>query len=143
MSLAATDLRVFLSPDSELPPDVFFLIQGESGGERCSKAIGAHRFVLAAVSPVFRQMLFGPMREKAEMIEVKEATSEAFDAMIKYIYCPQSEDTFNLDQIGCPQKLFELLTLADKYQILTLATITSDALGSLAITRENMIFFLP
>ena len=141
MSLAETDLRVFLSSDSELPPDVSFLIQGqdeESGGQ--SKTVGAHKFVLAAVSPVFRRMLFGPLRETAEVVEVKETTPEAFEAMIKYVYHPQGEDTFNLDQIGCPQKLFELLTLATKYQILTLASLTSDALGSLALSRENVIF---
>ena len=41
MSKAETDLRVFLSPDSGLPPtgfggiwpDVIFLVQGEEGGE--------------------------------------------------------------------------------------------------------------
>ena len=141
MSLAETDLRAFLSSDSELPPDVSFLIQGEdeeSGGQ--SKTVGAHKFVLAAVSPVFRRMLFGPLRETAEVVEVKETTPEAFEAMIRYIYHPQGEDTFNLDQIGCPQKLFELLTLATKYQILPLASMTSDALGRLALSRENVIF---
>ena len=141
MSLAETDFRVFLSLDSDLPPDVFFFIQGEdeeSGG--LLETIGAHRFVLAAVSPVFRRMFFGPMKDTADNVEVKETTPEAFDAMIKYIYNPPGGETFNLDQIGCPQKLFELLTLANKYQIMSLAKMTSDALGSLAITRENMIF---
>ena len=144
MSIAERDLRVFLSPDSDLPPDVFFLIQGieeESGG--CSKTIGAHRFVLAAVSPVFRKMFFGPMKETAEVIEVKETTPEAFDCMIKFIYHPQGGDIFKLNQISCPQKIFELLTLVNKYQILSLATLCTmawDALNNLFITRENMIF---
>jgi len=141
MSLAETDFRVFLSPDSDLPPDVFFLVHGEDEETgRQSKTFGAHRFVLAAVSPVFRRMFFGPMKETAEGVEVKETTPEAFEAMIKYVYNPPGGETFNLDQISCPQKLFELLTLANKYQIMSLAAMTSDALGSLAITRENMIF---
>ena len=115
MSHAETDLRVFLSSDSELPPDVFFLIQDEDeeGGGR--KTIGAHRFVLGTVSPVFRRMFFGPMKEMAEEVEVKETTSEAFDTMIKYIYNPLGGDTFNLDQIGCSQKLFELLTPSTRF----------------------------
>ena len=71
---------------------------------------------------------------------MKETTLDAFDTMIKYIYNPPGGETFNLDQIGCPQKLFELLTLANKYQIMSLATLTSDTLGSLVLTRENMIF---
>ena len=141
MSILETDFRVFLSPDSDLPPDVFFLIQGEdeeSGGQ--SKPIGAHRFILAAVSPVFRRMFFGPMKETAEEVEVKETTPEAFEAMIKYIYNPPGGETFNLDQIGCPQKLFELLTLVNKYQILSLATLCTmawDALNDLTSVHNK------
>merc|ERR1719239_2137911 len=60
--------------------------------------------------------------------------------MINYIYNPPNGDTFNLDHISCPQKLFELVTLANKYQILNLVTMASEALGNLALTRENMIF---
>ena len=94
MSKAERDLRVFLSPDSDLPPDVFFLVQGieEETGSSNSKTFGAHRFVLAAVSPVFRRMFFGPMKEMVEVIEVKETTPEAFDCMIKFIYEPQGGD---------------------------------------------------
>ena len=131
MSLAETDLRGFLSPESDLSPDVVFLVQGEddeNGGQRCSKRIGAHRFVLAAVSPVFRRMFFGPLPETAEVVEVKDTTPEAFDAMIKFTYNPLSEGTFNLDQINCPQRLFELLSLANKYQVLKLHMMTSFGL---------------
>ena len=139
MSISKINWHNFLSPDSDLPPDVFFLIEDvESGGE--SKTIGAHRLFLAGVSPVFKGMFFGPMKDTAEVVEVKETTHEAFDTMIKYIYHPPGADPFNLNHIRCPQKLFELLALANKYQILDLATMISDILGSLTITRENMIF---
>ena len=139
MSIAETDLRVFLSKDSDLPPDVIFLVQGEDGENGGGEEIGAHRLFLAAVSPVFRGMFFGLIRETAEVIEVKETTPEAFNTMIRYVYKPPGDD-FNLNHISCPQKLFELLTLADKYQISSLATMTADALKSLSITRDNMIF---
>ena len=139
MSLAETDLRVFLLPESELPPDVFFRVQGE-GDKSGGQTFGAHRFVLAAVSPVFRRMFFGPMQETAEVLEVKATTFEAFNTMVKYIYNPPSGDPFNLDQRGCPQKLFELLALANRYQMDKLTQMASEALESLAITRENMIF---
>ena len=144
MSISKTDWHTFLSPGSELPPDVAFLVRGEDGGDQEdgeSETIGAHRLLLAGVSPVFKGMFFGPVRDTAEVVEVKETTHEAFDTMVKYIYHnPPSGDPFNLHNIRCPQKLFELLALANKYQILDLATITSEALGSLTITRENMIF---
>ena len=128
--MAETNLLVFLSPESEIPPDVLFRIQAEeedSAGESCSKTIGAHRLILGVVSPVFRKMFFGPMKETSEVIDVKETTAEAFEAMITYIYKPLNdldgeEDIFNISQIKCPQRLFETLALADKYQILKLVT---------------------
>ena len=139
MSAAETNWQSFLAPDSDLPPDVFFLVNDEENrGE--SPTIGAHKFILAGVSPVFRGMFYGPLKEEREVVEVKETTYEAFDTLVKYIYHPPGGPPFNLNQINCPQKLFELLTLATKYQMLKLATLTSDALESLTLNRENMIF---
>ena len=60
--------------------------------------------------------------------------------MLSYIYKLPGEDTFSLDQTYCPQKLFELLQLAERYQIPNLAKVTVKALETLSITRENMIF---
>ena len=140
MSVAETDWQSFLSRDSNLPPDVLFLVKDEDGEGEQSRTIAAHRFLLAGVSPVFGGMFFGPLRETGEVVEVKETTFEAFDTMIKYIYNPLGEDPFNLDKIRCPQKLLELLTLANKYQLAKLTTMASEALESLAISRENMIF---
>ena len=137
MSVFETDWQSFLSPGSNLPPDVFFEVKDEGGQD---KTIAAHRFLLAGVSPAFRAMFFGPMAETREVVEVKETTFEAFDTMVKYIYHPPGGDTFNLNPIKCPQKIFELLTLAKRYQLVKLAMMASDALESLAITRENMIF---
>ena len=141
MSLAETDWQSFLSRDSNLPPDVFFFVKDkDSEGEGQSKTIAAHRFLLAGVSPAFNAMFFGPARETGEEIEVKETTFEAFNTMMKYIYNPPGGDPFNLDQNRCPQKLFELLTLANKYQLTKLPMMTSDALESLTITNQNLVF---
>ena len=142
MAIAKTDWQSLLSPGSDLPPDVFFLVELEEdeGQGGVAKKIGAHRFLLAGVSPVFKGMFYGPMRETPEEVRVEETTFEAFDTMIKYIYHPLAGEPFSLSQIRCPQKLFELLVLATKYQILDLAAMTSEALESLAITRKTMIF---
>ena len=139
MSAVETNWQSFLAPDSDLPPDVFFLVNDEENrGE--SPTIGAHKLILAGVSPVFRRMFYGPLKEERDVVEVKETTYEAFDTLVKYIYHPPGGPPFHLNQINCPQKLFELLTLANRYQVFKLATFTSDALESLALNRENMIF---
>ena len=139
MSIAETDWQSKLSPDSDLPPDVSFLVQQGGNGEDRETKIEAHKFLLAGVSPVFKNMFYGPMKETGEVV-VKETTPEAFKTMIKYIYHPIGGEAFNLRHTRCPQELFELLTLSIKYQISNLPTLTSDALRSLSITRESMIF---
>ena len=168
MSIVETSWQQFLAPDSEVPPDVFFLVKREDGvGDDSSRPIGAHRAFLAGVSPVFRKMLYGPLKE-GEVIEVKFATPEAFNTMISYIYKPPSSGYFpdkffpgpvslsddeeheNFDdeenpdhqnRIRCPQKFFDLLDLAERYQILNMKQeLTSYAFGTLAITNDNVIF---
>ena len=138
MSIAEIDWESKLSPDSDLPPDVFFLVQAENG-EDSEKKIGAHKLLLVGVSPVFKNMFYGLMKEEGEVV-VKETTPEAFDAMIKYIYHPIGGEPYNLNHISCPQELFELLSFSTKKGISTLAAMTFDALGNLSLTRETMIF---
>ena len=146
MAIVEADWHSYLSAHSEIPPDVFFLVITEDGEEMDvddeseeKKTIGAHRFLLAGISPVFRRMFLGPMKETGRTIEVKDTTPEAFTTMVDYIYKPAGGE-FSLNDIRCPQKLFELLAIADRYEILSLKTLTMDALGDLPIRRENMIF---
>ena len=162
MAIIKTDWEKLLAPDSQIPPDVFFLVKGEAEGSESSQPIGAHRIFLAGVSPFFMGMLFGPMKETREVIEVSGTTHEAFNTMINYIYQPPGsqffpapyqpdedeyydedgeEDPFNQDKIGCPQKFFELLNLANMYQLLSMKReLESNALETLAITNNNVIF---
>ena len=131
-----TNWQTFLSPGSELPPDVTFCVKLDGQ----SKSFGAHRWLLAGISTVFRRMFFGSIGEPAgEVVEVKETTPEAFSTMINFIYMPP-EELFNLQDVRCPQKLFEVMALAERYEILELKMMASDALENLAISRENMIF---
>ena len=134
-SIVDTNWQNFLAPDSDLPPDVVFLVKAD-GVER---RFGAHRLFLAGVSPVFRAMLFGPMKETEKVVEVKDTTPQAFGTMIDYIYRAPEPD-FSLEDIKCPQELFELLAVADRYEILILVELTIEALEFFDITNENMIF---
>ena len=113
MAIVEADWHSFLSQDSEIPPDVFFLVETEDV-DSPRKSFGAHKLLLAGNSQVFRRMFFGPMKETGEVIEVKETTPEAVSTMIDYIYKPSGQE-FSLQNIRCPQKLFELLSLAKRY----------------------------
>ena len=139
MATVETNWLGFLPPDSD--PDVFFRVKSEAGEitEGPEKSVGAHKVFLADISPVFKEMLFGPMKKTGKVIEVKETFPEDFSAMISFIYKPPGNE-FTLNDIGCPQQLFQLMTVADKYEILNLTTLVSEALGSLAISHENLLF---
>ena len=142
-AVVETNWKRFLSLDSGLPPDVFFVVkevEREEGSKGSGwKTIEAHKFLLAGTSPVFMDQFFGPMKQTREVFKVKNTTPEAFETMINYIY-KSPGDTFRLSNIGSPQKLFELLELAERYEIQNLKTLTSEALEALPISRENMIF---
>ena len=47
------------------------------------------------VSPVFKGMFYGPMKETAEEIKVED-NFEAFETMIKYIYQAPSSEPFKV-----------------------------------------------
>ena len=131
------DWKIFLSPDSDLPPDVSFLVaDGENSG---SKTIRAHRYLLGGVSEVFRKLFFGPMKDDREEIEVKETTAEAFQTMIDFIYRKAGQDMFSMDNIKCPQKQFEVLELAEYYHVWDLKTPVKKALEKLDVTGENFV----
>ena len=141
-AIVDTDWQNFLLPDSEIPSDVCFLVKDETtAGENGSfKSIRAHKFLLAGSSPVFRAQFFGPMKDTGEVLEVKDTTAGAFGTMVRYIYRSPGANTFTLDAIRCPQELMELHELAVRYQILGLEKMTTHALDTVVITRENMFF---
>ena len=69
------------------------------------------------------------MRETSEVIEVmKETTPEAFDTMINYIYRIPGEDTFNLNDVDCPQKLFQLLERKEVMKAMVVESVDKETL---------------
>ena len=95
MAIVETSWQEFLSPDSEIPHDIHFLAKGaDKGDDSRKKPIGAHKVLLAGVSPMFRSKFFGPMKEDREVFEVEDTTYETFNTMLKYIYKPPGSQFF-------------------------------------------------
>ena len=135
MAVRNANWKSFLSEESEVPPDVFFLVLEEDGG---NVRIGAHRLILAAVSPVFKRMFFGPMKETKEVMEVEDTSAKAVRAMIDYIYGPDDHVAIR-EAIKDISSLFKLYALADMYDILNLKTKIMVYLYDLEVTKETLV----
>lgn len=84
--------------------DVNFLFKNE--GEVVK--VPANKAVLAALSPVFRAMFFGQMREKGD-VEIVDATADGFKDFLQFFYLDQVDLTI--------ERIDEVVQLADKYDM--------------------------
>ncbi|KAJ1276444.1 hypothetical protein BS78_05G215000 [Paspalum vaginatum] len=98
----------------------------EVGGEEFM----AHKYVLAARSPVFKAALFGTMKEMASTrIQINDMEPRVFQAMLQFIYTDSVPD----DQIDRADKTVvaqHLLVAADRYGMERLKLVCEDMLCS-------------
>ncbi|KAI4984791.1 hypothetical protein ZWY2020_017421 [Hordeum vulgare] len=100
--------------------DVEFRVGGET--------FWAHRYVLAARSPVFRAELFGSMKEGTtkNAIHIDDMEAEVFSNLLIFIYTDDvPPDTSQLDEYAMAQ---HLLVAADRYGLERLMLICEDKL---------------
>jgi len=104
---------------------------------RAKKAQGeirAHKFILAASSPVFKAMFFGPMKESKDVIEVKGTSFEAFKRLLEYIY--------HVD-IECKNisifELYDIVNLAEMHDMPKLKEELTIQMKNIPISMDNVI----
>lgn len=78
-------------PSTNLHRHLGELLQSEMGADvtflGCDESFAAHRYILAARSPVFKAQLFGDMKEKCSArVEIKDMEAAAFRAMLHFVY---------------------------------------------------------
>ncbi len=101
--------------------DFAFVVDGQE--------LKAHKFVLAARSPVFRKMIEAPMRESQEAsVTIDDFSAEVVGEMLTFLY---SEKVPHIEEM-----VKELLTIADKYQIEDLKLLCGQELDR-CLTIDN------
>uniref|UniRef100_A0ACD5UFX5 Uncharacterized protein n=1 Tax=Avena sativa TaxID=4498 RepID=A0ACD5UFX5_AVESA len=76
----------------------------------------AHRYLLAARSPVFKAELFGPMKEKAaQSIEIDDIEPSIFEALLHFVYTDSLPDDEHYKFEGSMANFQHLLVAADRY----------------------------
>eukprot|EP00092_Neocalanus_flemingeri_P003153 GFUD01003371.1.p1 GENE.GFUD01003371.1~~GFUD01003371.1.p1 ORF type:complete len:421 (-),score=70.78 GFUD01003371.1:3-1235(-) len=127
--LKSVDWSKLLSSDIGIPHDVTLeivsaeLLNKEPGEDDvqtskrgATNLFTAHKFALAAVSPVFRRQFYGSI-PAGDVVVVKDSNVEAFKIMLDYVYqSPGVEEVENLDVFD----LLDVFYLADKYEVLGL-----------------------
>ena len=137
MAFWKTKWSQFLESRSELAPDVVFRVEEEEEVGH----IPAHKFLLAGASPVFRAQFYGPAKEQTDQVVIHGTTVKAFTMMMRFLYMDPPPAEFSLkDTASCPQRLCELVNLAEKYQVVDLLELAKAALKDLPVTEDNLLF---
>ena len=125
MAVVDTNWKTGLSSDSSLPPD---LTSSSLWRERKwrRRGLGLTASCWRARVPCSTGSSMALWRTIREVVEVKDTTSEAFMTMMNFIYKAPGEETFNLNDIDCPRRLFEVLELAERYEIANLKKIATS-----------------
>ena len=132
-NLLATRVQQSLSSTSDLPTDVKFLFKEEAESGTIVKEIRAHKLILALVSNVFKTGFFGGIVDDGDII-IKDASKEAFEVMIEFIYNKISDVSSYEFDILC-----ETYYLADKYNIFELEKETLRSIRSKDIGAGNAL----
>jgi len=122
----------YLGPSPPLPYDVIFRIIEE---ERVTGHIGAHRYLLATCSSVFRTEFFGLLADREKVIDIKETSLHAFRYLVDYIYGIKIK--FEIDMEA--QELFEILNIAERYDVQQLKEDVTEQLKTLQIEARNVV----
>ena len=95
--------------NNELLSDVKFVVPVSTGESERTKAIPAHKFVLAISSPVLYAMFYGQLAETTDSIELPDCDYESLLEMLRFMYT----DEANLSGSNVMQVWY----LANKYMV--------------------------
>ncbi|XP_060589274.1 BTB/POZ domain-containing protein 6-B-like [Ruditapes philippinarum] len=115
--------------ENNLWTDVKFRCKGHDENE----GIHAHKIVLAARSPVFQAMFYGPCAEGTEEIVLESTEAETFDLLLRYIY---------MDKVTLTEgTAASVLETAHFYQVSNLVQFCAAFLAT-CLTTENVLEIL-
>jgi len=135
MAVNNVDWLSLLSSTSILPPDFSFRIISEDGEEVFVKA---HRMVLSLMSPVFRAYLSegGSWHNAHGQVIIKDVASKPFKTMINFLY---DKDFDMSKEYENAEDLFEILKVADRFQIESLETKCKEILLNFPIEFKLLV----
>jgi len=131
------DWNSLLSPISIMPPDISLKIIPVDGREEDGVVVKAHRMVLSLLSPVLKIHLSegGDWENTGSDIILRDVSPNHFKIMLKFFY----EKDFELSQELSIKDLFELIKVADKFEVLELVKLSKEALKKFPINLNSVV----
>ncbi|XP_069119047.1 BTB/POZ domain-containing protein 6-like [Argopecten irradians] len=64
-------------------------------GKAGSEVVSAHKLILASRSSVFRAILYGPLAEKGQTVDIPGVESDIFKCFLRYVHTDQCSITLD------------------------------------------------
>ena len=134
VSAEATDTKTIadlMDPECEIPYDIHFDIEDDAGATLGT--LGGHKAIMALKSPVFKAMLFGPMKETGDSIKIKGTSLFAFKRILNYIHDVEEEECWpwSIDV----SELVRIIDLSERFNL--------DGLKEKTIKHADRVFLFP
>ena len=131
----STTISMLLNPSSNIPRDAKFQVMDRAG--KVDVILEAHKIILALHSDHFKNAFFGSgifFKENEEgIVVIKDTTKEAFEDFVLFNY----EKRVELEKKTLPE-LFELLNLAERYQVRELKERVVNLIKNFPISISNV-----
>ena len=128
-------VSMLLNPSSNIPGDVKFQVIDRTG--HVAAILEAHKIILALHSDHFKNVFFGSgvfFKEQEEgIVVIKDTTKEAFEDFLGFNY----EKRIEFEMKTLPE-LYELLNLAERYQVREMKDKVVNLIKSFSISIDNI-----
>ena len=131
----STTISMLLNPSSNIPGDIKFRVMDRAG--KVVDSLEAHKIILALHSDHFKNTFFGSgiffKENKEGIVVIKDTTKEAFEDFVGFNY----EKRVEYEKKTLPE-LFELLNLAERYQVRELKDKVVTLIKNFPISTNNV-----
>merc|ERR1719339_209835 len=129
-------LSTLLTSSSPIPADIKFKVVDKEDG--LVTTFQAHKFILGLHSDHFNNAFFGSgvnfKEEEDGIVVIKDTTKEAFEDFLGFYY----EKNIEFEKKTL-KELYEILNLAEKYQVKELKDKVSELMKNFTLTMSNVV----
>ena len=129
-------LPTLLSTSSAIPTDITFKVVDKE--DQVVANLEAHKMIVALHSDHFRNALYGSgvnfKEDREGIMVIKETTKDAFEDFLGFLY--EKKIDFKSKNLG---ELFEILNLAERYQVRELKDMTVEVFKNIPIAMDNVV----